>query len=140
MAETHTQRPERLNVWAGICRGRIIGSFFLPPILNGESYLNLLVHSVGPSLDAIAGEDPIWFQHRWCSAPLRESSTRVSECHISGTWIGRRGAQEWPPRSPDLNPLDFFYWGYLKSKVYINRPENLEELRQSIGYNTRSAG
>lgn len=63
MAETHTQRPEKLNVWAGICRGRIIGPFFLPPILNGESYLNLLVHSVGPSLDAIAGEDPIWFQH-----------------------------------------------------------------------------
>lgn len=25
-----------------------------------------------------------------------------------GKWIGRRGAIEWPPRSPDLTPLDFF--------------------------------
>lgn len=24
----------------------------------------------------------------------------------------------WPARSPDLTPLDFFLWGHLKSKVY----------------------
>ena len=24
---------------------------------------------------------------------------------------------EWPPRSPDLTPCDFFLWGHLKSKV-----------------------
>ena len=22
--------------------------------------------------------------------------------------------QQWPPRSPDLNPCDYFLWGYLK--------------------------
>jgi hypothetical protein len=32
----------------------------------------------------------------------------------------------------DLTPLDFFLWGYLKSKVYFNRPNNLDELRQRI--------
>ena len=25
--------------------------------------------------------------------------------------------RDWPARSPDLNPCDFFLWGYLKSKV-----------------------
>jgi hypothetical protein len=45
---------------------------------------------------------------------------------------GRRGAIEWPSLSPDLTPLDFFLWGYLKSKVYFNRPNNLDELRQRI--------
>lgn len=30
--------------------------------------------------------------------------------------IGRRGPIEWLARSPDLAPLDFFLWGYLKSK------------------------
>ena len=24
----------------------------------------------------------------------------------------------WPPRSPDLTPLDFFFWGFVKCKVY----------------------
>ena len=26
---------------------------------------------------------------------------------------------EWPPRSPDLTPCDFFLWGYLKAKCTI---------------------
>ena len=25
---------------------------------------------------------------------------------------------EWPPQSPDLNPYNFFLWGYLKSWVF----------------------
>ena len=41
-------------------------------------------------------------------------------------------AVEWPPRSPDLTPLDFFLWGYLKSKVYQTPPENLDELELRI--------
>lgn len=32
-------------------------------------------------------------------------------------WIGRRGTVEWPPRSPDLTPLDLWLWGHLKAIV-----------------------
>ena len=39
---------------------------------------------------------------------------------------------EWPPRSPDLTPLDFFVWGYLKSKVFLTQPANLADLHQRI--------
>jgi len=35
-------------------------------------------------------------------------------------WIDRGGRVPWPPRSPDLNPLDFFFWGYSKNIVYDN--------------------
>ncbi len=47
-------------------------------------------------------------------------------------WIGRRGPLEWAARSPDLTPCDFFHWGFLKSKVYSTRPQNLEELEQKL--------
>ena len=40
--------------------------------------------------------------------------------------------REWPPRSPDLNPLDFFLWGFLKSKVYTPRPATLAQLEANI--------
>jgi hypothetical protein len=33
-------------------------------------------------------------------------------------WIGRGGLRHWPALSPDLNPLDFFLWGYVKNVVY----------------------
>ena len=32
--------------------------------------------------------------------------------------MGRRGSHEWPARSPDLTPCDFFLWGWLKEQVY----------------------
>jgi len=31
---------------------------------------------------------------------------------------------EWPPRSPDLTPLDFFLWGYLKQNVFGIKEKN----------------
>ena len=46
----------------------------------------------------------------------------------SGRCIGRSGPVAWPARSPDLNPLDFFFWGHLKSLVYdmpVDTPEDL---------------
>ena len=38
----------------------------------------------------------------------------------------------WPPHSPDLNPLDYYLWGYLKSVVYKNEPRTTEELKRYI--------
>jgi len=47
-------------------------------------------------------------------------------------WIGRGGPVAWPPRSPDMNPLDFYLWGHVKSIVYKNAPNNIADLRQRI--------
>ncbi|KAJ4439349.1 hypothetical protein ANN_07471, partial [Periplaneta americana] len=47
-------------------------------------------------------------------------------------WIGRGGPIAWPPRSPDLNPLDFYLWGHLKSLVYSSPVPDLESLRNRI--------
>ena len=38
----------------------------------------------------------------------------------------------WPPRSPDLNPCDYYLWGHLKSKVYNPKPLNLQQLKDNI--------
>ncbi|GBO25134.1 hypothetical protein AVEN_206834-1 [Araneus ventricosus] len=43
--------------------------------------------------------------------------------------IAYGGCVEWPPRSPDLNPLYFFLWGYIKQRVYATTPPTLQELR-----------
>lgn len=39
---------------------------------------------------------------------------------------------EWPPFSPDAAPLDFFFWGYLKSKVYKNETSSIDALKKAI--------
>ncbi|KAJ4438562.1 hypothetical protein ANN_14509 [Periplaneta americana] len=47
-------------------------------------------------------------------------------------WIGRGGPIVWPPRSPDLNPIDFYLWGHLKSLMYSSPVPDMESLRNRI--------
>ncbi|KAI2652616.1 Transposable element Tc3 transposase [Labeo rohita] len=47
-------------------------------------------------------------------------------------WIGRRGPVEWPPRSPDLTPLDFYLWGHLKAIVYGVKIQDVQHLKLRI--------
>ena len=43
----------------------------------------------------------------------------------------------WPSRSSDLTSPDFFLWGYLKERVYVNKPETLEQLKENINKEIR---
>jgi len=38
----------------------------------------------------------------------------------------------WPSRSCDLTPLDYFLWDYVKSQVYKNNPQSIPELKDEI--------
>ena len=38
----------------------------------------------------------------------------------------------WPPRSPDMNPCDFYLWGHLKSLFYNPMPRKLDDLKVKI--------
>ncbi|GBN69489.1 hypothetical protein AVEN_70699-1 [Araneus ventricosus] len=46
--------------------------------------------------------------------------------------VGYGGCVESPLRSPDLNPLDFFLWEYIKQRVHGTPPTTLQELRNCI--------
>ncbi|GFW42698.1 uncharacterized protein TNCV_472881 [Trichonephila clavipes] len=46
--------------------------------------------------------------------------------------ISRFGPVNWPPRSCDLAPLDYFLWGYVKSLVYADKPQTLDHLEDNI--------
>ena len=48
--------------------------------------------------------------------------------------MGRYGPIRWPARSPDLNPLDFFFWGYCKELIYKTLPEDMEDLDTRLRY------
>jgi len=56
---------------------------------------------------------------RFCTSDLR-------------AWLSRSSDVNWPPKSCDLTPLDFFLWGYLKSQVYTNKPQTIDALKVNI--------
>jgi hypothetical protein len=62
----------------------------------------------------------------WRSGTFQPRCARCSQ--YPDRWIGRGGPTAWPPRSPDLDPLDFYLWGHLKSLVYAAPVDNEEAL------------
>ena len=38
----------------------------------------------------------------------------------------------WAPSSPDMNPCDFFLWGYMKEQVYKPMPVSMNALKNKI--------
>ncbi|CAK1602342.1 unnamed protein product [Parnassius mnemosyne] len=74
----------------------------------------------------------MWFQNDGCPAHYARPVREYLNQEYPGRWIGLLGPILWPPRSPDLNPLDFFYWGCLKNRVYSKPIVTLEELRRNI--------
>lgn len=137
VSERHFQCQFSLNVWGGIVGDYLIGPFFLPLRLNGETYRHFLENELPPLLDGIPLETRrhIWFMHD--GAPAHFSI--VARTHLNqiypNRWIGRgveEGNEPWPPGSPDINPLDFYLWGHLKSIVYKTPVENPEVLRNRI--------
>lgn len=140
----HTQHPEKLNVWAGILGDQIIGPFFIPGNLHGDLYYELLEDAIEPRIteiieDSMTGknmedfeEDSVIFQQDGCPAHYKKKVREFLNKHYPNRWIGRRGFIEWPPRSPDMAPNDFFLWGHLKSIVYRTPPNSIDELRTRI--------
>ncbi|GFU01003.1 transposable element Tc3 transposase [Trichonephila clavipes] len=46
--------------------------------------------------------------------------------------ISRFEPVNWPPKSCDLTPLDYFLWGYVNSVVYVNNPQTFDHLGDNI--------
>jgi len=46
--------------------------------------------------------------------------------------IGRDDPTPWPPRSPDITPLNFFLWRYVKDKVFSTPVPDITNLKARI--------
>lgn len=128
------QNKFSLNVWAGIIGDHLIGPHFFPRRLTGEVYLHFLRNDLPVLLEEVPLQvrNSMWLLQDGApphfSVAVREYLNEI----FPNRWIGREGFVPWPPRSPDLNPMDFFFWGYLKTLVYKDSVNNVEELRQRI--------
>lgn len=140
MEEGHTQYPRKVNVWAGIVRNRILGPYFFDENLTGDMYLEFLQQELIPTLTALypdanepnIPEQTLWYQQDGAPPHYARPVRTYLDTVFPNRWIGRRGSIEWPARSPDLTPLDFFLWGHLKTKVYTNKPTNVDDLKERI--------
>ena len=122
--EHHLNLPG-VTVWCGMSALGIIGPFFFYQTVSVPVYSNLLMENVGPQIEEMFGDEGIYFQQDWATSHYLDATH-------PNKWIGRQGSVEFPARSPDLTPMDFFLWGYLKDKVYVAKPATIDDLKNKI--------
>lgn len=102
--------------------------------LDGAGYLEFLTNELPYLLMHLPPDvlHQLIFMHDGAPAHFAQIVRDYLDLEYPG-WIGRGGPVRWPPRSPDLTPLDFFLWGYLKEIVYAGEPPaDVEILRNRI--------
>ena len=128
----------KCTVWAALSERGIIGPFFfenhgVQVTVNKERYVEVLkdfykeLESLYPSLMT-----KFWFQQDGASPHTSNLSRDWLQEHFGKRVISLKTDFEWAPYSPDLSPPDFFLWGYLKDKVYGNKPRTISELKENI--------
>ncbi|GFY13403.1 transposable element Tc3 transposase [Trichonephila clavipes] len=74
----------------------------------------------------------LWFQQDGATCHTAHATIDLLKDTFGDRLISRFGAVNWPPRSCDLTPLDYFLWGYVKSLVYADKPQTLDHLEDNI--------
>ena len=128
------QQRFSVNVWCGMIDSQLIGPYIINERLTGETYADFLESKLPLLLEDVPlnSRRRIILQQDGAPPHSTRQVTEFLNNEYPGRWIGRLGPHSWPPRSPDLTPLDFYLWGHLKSLVYKKKINSREELIQQI--------
>jgi hypothetical protein len=132
----------KVTVWCGFTASFILGPYFFEergpagPVtctVNGRRYESLLRTDVIPALRQRGCVGGTVFMQDGAPPHIALPVKRLLTEHFGDTRvISRNFPTAWPPRSPDLNPCDFWLWGYLKDSVFSAPIANLAELKARI--------
>lgn len=132
---------EKCTAWCAISSNGIIGPYWFEDIetkkavaVNQERYKHVLTKFWAALLRRVgeAKRKRQWFQQDGATPHTAKQTLKWLEDRFHGRVISLKTNQPWPPHSPDLNPPDFFLWGYLKDRVYTSKPRTIEELKSNI--------
>ncbi|GFT96332.1 uncharacterized protein TNCV_2081871 [Trichonephila clavipes] len=129
--------PEKLTVWSALWAGGIIGPYFFKideghnVTVNRDRYRAMFTNFFIPELNNHDVQE-LWFQQDGATCHTARATIDLLKDTFGYRLISRFGPVNWPPRSCDLTPLDFFLWGYVKSLVYADKPQTLGHLEDNI--------
>jgi hypothetical protein len=136
---------KKVTVWCGVTANFILGPYFFHEpdgngvlqtvTVNGPRYESMLVNFVIPALQARNVLATTTFMQDGATPHIARPVRAVLTAAFDNRIISRMFPDgiDWPARSPDLTPLDYWFWGMLKANVYqLQRPPTLQALRNSI--------
>ncbi|GFT83773.1 transposable element Tc3 transposase [Trichonephila clavipes] len=127
-------QPEKLTVWCAFYG--LVESFFKNDeghnvTVNGDRCRAMTTNFFIPELNNHDVQE-LWFQQDGATCHTARATIDLLKDTFGDRLISRFGPVNWPPRSCDLTPLDYFLWGYVKSLVYADKPQTLDHLEDNI--------
>ena len=112
-------------IWAGLNENGVTPLAFCSGKMNSKSYQETLESYLFPNASNLTHGNFILMQDN--APPHRSRST--------SNWltVNRVEKFDWPPYSPDLNPIENL-WGWLVRKVYANgrQFDSVDEIKREI--------
>ncbi|GFV25129.1 uncharacterized protein TNCV_591951 [Trichonephila clavipes] len=118
---------EKLTVWCALWAGGTIGPYFFKNdeghnvTVNGDRYRAMITNFFITELNNHDIQE-LWFQQDGATCHTARATIDLLKDTFDDPLIS---PVNWPPRSCDLTPLDYFLWGYVKSLVYADKPKRL---------------
>jgi hypothetical protein len=98
-----------VNVWCAVLDDQLISPFILEVLLTGKAYLRFIQEELPQLLEDVPldKQSRMYFQHDGTpELSFSQAMDRTLQSH------------HWPARSPDLSPLDYCVWRWMKELVY----------------------
>lgn len=101
---------------------RILCLYFYDKNLIGRGYVGILQNVVQVALHNLPINEgaSAWYQQDGAPPYNSRIVSALLENTFHGRWIANSGPYRCPALSPDMRPLDFFIWGFVKDCCYSN--------------------
>lgn len=98
--------------------------------VNSECYMKLLEDGLLPDCRRLYPENNYIFQQDGAAS----HTSKVTQAYLEQSTPEFIKKDDWPPQSPDCNPMDYAIWNSLSEKVYEGRrdPFTEDELKERI--------
>ncbi|GFS88967.1 uncharacterized protein TNCV_5038121 [Trichonephila clavipes] len=99
--------------------------------VNGDRYRAMITNFFISELNNHDVQE-LWFEQDGATCHTARATIDLLKDTFGDRLISRFGPVNWPPRSCDFTPLDYFLCGYVKSLVYADKPQTLDHLEDNI--------
>ena len=119
----------KVKVWVAISSQGTILYEVLEEIQTAETYLQLLQRQLG-----MMDLQENYFQQDGAPIHTANKVVKYLKSNYHHHWIGKKwgGEKEWAPRSPDLSPLDYFFWSYVQAQLLSHNLETKADFHNSL--------
>ena len=127
------QGAKKIMCWAAVVDGQVFVHWLTPgSTVNGLAYLRLLKEGLWPKIQHKVRRDSLWFQQDGATVHTTAAVRQWLAGKFDGRVISRLTERSWPSRSPDLSPLDYWFWAVALAELRRNPPATLQELQVTV--------